>query len=240
VEEASYLNDYFPLFFKDETEQAYLAFLWDAFEGNYSSGNFQFALLAYHMLAMSCIYFKIWQIKQTYPDDFKRAVIGFVREEKELLSAATPFAFHVVQERTVLRLLRLIDCDNAKIGQYVKLVDERNKTAHPNGHIYCRDADGLDPVIKSTLRALAEIEVHSKPLIERCYETFLLQSSIPDDREHLDDTDQVREVLIHENYLSKQDVDICVRFDISRLNGATGFTEIQALHEALKLLHADD
>ena len=46
-------------------EQEYIAFLWDAFETNYTHGKYQFAFLAYHMLTMSFVYFNIWQIKQT-------------------------------------------------------------------------------------------------------------------------------------------------------------------------------
>lgn len=39
-------------------------------------------------------------------------------------------------ERSILRVLKFIACDNGKIGTYVKLVDDRNSTAHPNGSIF--------------------------------------------------------------------------------------------------------
>ncbi len=45
-------------------------FLWNAAQSNYDNGNYQFAFLAYHMLTMSFVYFNIWQIKQTKPEDF--------------------------------------------------------------------------------------------------------------------------------------------------------------------------
>ena len=35
-----------------------------------------------------------------------------------------------------MRFLKLIACDNSKIGTYAKLVDDRNESAHPNGNIY--------------------------------------------------------------------------------------------------------
>ena len=69
------------------------------------------------MLTMSFVYFNIWQIKQTQPDDFAKAIIGFGKDaEKNLLEAPSPFTFSAVNERTILRLLKLIACDNDKIG----------------------------------------------------------------------------------------------------------------------------
>ena len=47
--------------------------LGDAFETNYTLSKYQFAFLAYHMLAMSFVYSNIWQIKQARPADNKRS-----------------------------------------------------------------------------------------------------------------------------------------------------------------------
>ncbi len=98
-------------------------FLWNAAQSNYDNGNYQFAFLAYHMLTMSFVYFNIWQIKQTKPEDFKKVLIGCsAKDEENLRKVKTPFDFSVIQERTILRFLRLIECDEAKIGMYAKLV----------------------------------------------------------------------------------------------------------------------
>src|SRR6187551_2990820 len=133
MEEAAELANYLPLSFKNESEEEYVRFLWDAFETNYTHKKFQFAFLAYHMLTMSFVYFNIWQIKQTEPKDFAMGLIGFGKEiEKSLLEATSPFVFSTVNERSILRFLKLIACDNSKIGTYAKLVDDRNGTAHPN------------------------------------------------------------------------------------------------------------
>jgi len=43
-----------------QDEQDYVAFLSDAFETNYTHGKYQFAVLAYHMLTKSFVYFNIW------------------------------------------------------------------------------------------------------------------------------------------------------------------------------------
>lgn len=89
--------------------------MWDAFESNHTHGKYQFAFLAYHMLTMSSVYSDIWQIKQTEPDDFANGLIGFGKDvEKNLLEAVYPFVFSTVNERSILRLLNLIACDNGK------------------------------------------------------------------------------------------------------------------------------
>src|ERR1043165_7888459 len=137
MEEATELADYLPLSFKTPKEQEYIQFLWDAFETNYTHGKYQFAFLAYHMLTMCSVYFNIWQIKQTEPKQFAMSLIGFGKDiEKNLLQAQSPFVFSTVNERSILRFLKLIACDNTKIGTYAKLVDDRNETAHPNGNIF--------------------------------------------------------------------------------------------------------
>ncbi len=121
MEEATELAQYLPLSFKTPKEQEYINFLWDTFETNYTHNKYQFAFLAYHMLTMSFVYFNIWQIKQSVPWDFEKGLIGFGKDvEKGLLAATSPFSFSVVPERTMLRFLKLIACDNSKIGTYTR------------------------------------------------------------------------------------------------------------------------
>lgn len=235
MEEASELSNYLPLSFKSPKEQEYIAFLWDAFETNYTHGKYQFAFLAYHMLAMSFVYFNIWQIKQTEPKHFAMGLIGFGKEiEKKLLEATSPFVFSAEKERSVLRLLKLLGCDNSKIGTYAKLVDDRNSTAHPNGNIFFSTQTALDEKITEILRVVEEIQVHSKPIIEHCYSEFLNHSYDPDGREYPDASDQIREILIHANYLSQKDVNICLEFDVESLITQREHEMMRDLHELLR------
>lgn len=233
MEEAAELGNYLPLSFKTRSEQEYIAFLWDAFETNYTHDKYQFAFLAYHMLTMSFIYFNIWQIKQAEPKDFKKGLIGFARDEVSLLNASSPFSFSVVPERSILRLLKLVECDNSMIGTYVKLVDDRNDTAHASGHIFYSEQSALDRKITEILRVVDEIQNHSKPVIECCYREFLLQNHDPEEREYPDTADQIREVLIHGNYLSQKDIEICLRFNIASLAEDEQHDNISELHKAL-------
>ena len=235
MEEAAELGDYLPLSFNRLNEQEYVAFLWDVFETNYTHGKYQFAFLAYHMLTMSFVYFTIWQIMKTEPKNFAISLIGSDKNvEKGLIAATSPFAFSKVNERTILRFLKLLSCDNAKIGTYAKLVDDRNDTAHPNGNIFFSTQDALDTKITEVLRVVHEIHTHSKPVIEHCYREFLLCSHDPEEREYPGAADQIREVLIHGNYMSQGDIECCLGYDLSDLRGRGEFAQIEVLHNCLQ------
>ena len=241
MEEPTELANYLPLSFKTPKEQEYIEFLWDAFDTNYTHGKYQFAFLAYHMLTMSFIYFVVWQIKQTEPRDFAMGLIGFGKDvEKNLLEATSPFVFSTVNERSILRFLKLIAFDNGKIGTYAKMVDDRNESAHPNGNIFYSTEVALDIKIAEILRIVNEIHNRSKPVIEHCYSEFLVQNHDPDEREYPDPKDQIREILIHGNYLSQRDIEVCIGFDLSSFADRSEYKNICELHDALVSSYGGD
>jgi len=234
MEDAAELGNYLPLSFKSPKEQEYIEFLWDAFETNYTHEKYQFAFLAYHMLTMSFVYFNIWQIKQTRRADFEMAMVGFNKDlEKELLDATSPFTYWRVNESSVMRFLKLIGCDNGNVGSYAALVKERNDTAHPNGNIFFSTRVALDTKITEILRVVDEIQTHPKPVIEHCYRQFLIENNVPEERAYPDAADQIREILIHENYLSQKDIEICLGFDLASLGDAVPSEQARELHDAL-------
>jgi len=234
IEDAYELQNYLPLSYKSTNEQEYIAFLWDAFETNYKAEKYQFAFLAYHMLTMAFVYFNVWQIRQHRASDFSMAMVGFNKDlEKELLHATSPFTFWRIKESDIMRFMKLIGCDNGKCGTYAKLVQDRNETAHCNGNIFYSDAASLDRKVTEVLRVVDEIQTHSKPIIEECYRSFLVENHDPDDREFTDPDDQIREVLIHANYFAQADIEICLGFDIESLAGNANYGRIQELHRAL-------
>lgn len=159
--------------------------------------------------------------------------------EKNLLEATSPFVFSTVNERTILRFLKLIACDNGKIGTYSKLVDDRNDTAHPNGNIFFSTQAALDARMTEILRVVEEIQTHAKPVIEHCYREFLLRSADPEEREYPDPADQIREVLIHGNYLSQKDIKFCLACDLTPLRSESHFAAIEALHQSLRVAYSD-
>jgi hypothetical protein len=235
IDEAGQLEGFLPISYRTAKEEEYVRFLWEAFNDNCASGKYQFAFLAYHMLTMCFVYFNIWQIKQIRPDHFATALIGFNKDmERDLLAATSPFTFHIVSESNVMRFLKLIQCDNGKIGTYTKLVKDRNDTAHSNGNIFFATEAELAAKVHETLRIVTEIQDHSEAIIVEGYKRFLIESADPDEREHIDAFDQVREVLIHGGYMSLIDLHFCARFDIAEFADHAHFAEIEALHAEVK------
>lgn len=238
IEEAARLETFLPLSYRTSKDRDYIRFLWEAFKTNVVHGKYQFAFLAYHMLVMSFVYFNIWQIRLIRPIPFEAAMVGFNKEvEKNLMAASSPFVFSAVNERSVLRFLKLIQCDNAKIGTYAKLVDERNDTAHANGNIFFNSEDELARKVRDVLRTVGEIQRHSAEAIGEGYTAFLIASQDPEEREYTDDAEQVEEVLVKEFYMSASDIAFCRDYDISGLTGQPGFAAIQSLHQKLVELY---
>lgn len=112
-------------------------------------------------------------------------------------------------------------------------MDDRNASAHPNGNIFYSEPSALERKIGEIVRVVDEIQRHSKCIIEDCYRQFLLDSHDPEEREYSDDADQIREVLIHQNYLSQNDIDICTGFDLASLAARPDIDGIRALHGVL-------
>jgi hypothetical protein len=54
-------------------------------------------------------------------------------------------------------------------------VDDRNESAHPNGNIFYSTETALDAKVNEILRVVAEIQRHSRPMIEHCYRDFLIK-----------------------------------------------------------------
>lgn len=228
MDEALPILEYLPNTFKNQNERDYIAFLLEAFESNYEHGKYQFAMLAYHMLYMSFVYFSVWQIKNSRPEDFAKAII-FQQKEKELLSATSPFTFSEVQERSIFKFLRLIGCEQHHIRQFAKLVEGRNDIAHSNGHIFFSDKAAADRKIETILQQVDAIQNHMRPVIHDCLKRFLLESWNPEEREYADPADQIREVLLHTNYFSQKDIDACLAFDIESLNEQENFDGMKEL-----------
>lgn len=230
MEEFYQIMRYLPASYKSTQDQDYIAYLRDSFDQNYQNGKYQFALLACHMLYMSFVYFSVWQIKNSRPDDFAKSLIGFSKDdEKELLAASNPFTFWKINEARIFRFLKLVGCENDSIGKFAKLVDKRNDIAHPNGIIHCTDQRSADLRLSEILSQIDSIQERMTPVIHNCLREFLLSSFDPENREYQDTADQIREVLIHANYFSEMDIQACLSFDVQSLRANVNFAGISAL-----------
>ena len=227
------IHDYLPLAYPSAGEGEYIRFVWEAFESNYVAGKYQFAILAFHMLYMSYVYFSVWQIKQAKPEAFTHAVL-FQQKEKELLTASSPFTFSEVNERSIFKFLRLAGCENQHIGKFQKLVDQRNEIAHPNGNIFFSDQATADQRIEEVMQQIRGIQAHMSSVLRACLLQFLRDSANPDEREIADSEVHVEMNFLHKHYLSRKEIEACLACDLSEFDASPFRGEVQALMQVLQ------
>ena len=241
MEDSYEILNYLPIRFKQRNEQEYIEFLWDSFQSNYENEKYQFSFIAYHMLFMSFVYFNIWQIKCVRVDDFEKIKLGF---SDDFGKATNPFMFSKENERRVFDLLKYLCASHsdvrALIGQYKKLVDERNDIAHASGNMPFRSESYLLTRLNDIVRYASEIQIYSKPIMHECFEKFLIDSQEVELRQYFDISEQINEVLIHEYYLSQKDLEFCLEYDITKLTGQPKYGEIEKLFDELKNEYANE
>jgi len=227
------IHDYLPLAYPSASEGEYISFVWEAFESNYVAGKYQFAMLAFHMLYMSYVYFSVWQVKQAKPEAFTHAVL-FQQKEKELLTASSPFTFSEVNERSIFKFLRLAGCENQHIGKFQKLVDQRNEIAHPNGNIFFSDKETADQRIEEVMQQIRGIQSHMPTVLHACSLQFLRDSANPEERQIADINDHVEMNFLHHYYLSRKDIEACLSCDLSEFDASEFKDEVQTVVEAIR------
>jgi len=229
-EDSFKILSYLPYLYKTTQEEEYIKFLWDAFYANYEKEKYQFAFIGYHMLFMSFTYFSIWKIKINREKDFAKALIGFNKDcEKNMINASSPFAFSEINESNIFRFFKLVGCENDKIGEFTRLVKDRNDIAHSNGNIFFNSQYSLDEKINEVLQCIFKIQEHTECIIENIFKQFLKNNWNRNAREWLDDGDQIREILVRKSYFSKKDIEYCLAFDINLLKQEKSFTKIKKL-----------
>ena len=238
LEEAGHIFDYLPFYFPREEEEEYVVFLRQAFESNYQNEKYQFAFIAYHMLFMTAVYALIWKIRLMSEHDFRKALIGFGKDnETQLLKASSPFTLHMLNERSVFRFFKLIGCDDSRIGRYQKIVDDRNQSAHSNGNIYLGDKESVDDKLTAILNYLQELQECFQNGLMDYYVDFLKKNCVPDDREYIDDKEQIDEVLLRPNYFSNKDIQCMLSYPVSRMSRSKNYSGMKALHKAMELAY---
>jgi hypothetical protein len=235
MDEALELSEFMPVSYRTQSEGEYVAFLWEAFQSNYESGKFEFASLAFHLLYMSYVSFSIWQIRLVREQDFRSALVGFQSDsEIKLLNAASPFLFYEqLKETQIFRFLKLIGCANEQVGEFSKFVKRRNKIAHPSGTVFFNDRAAIDAEIADMMREVRNIENHMQPVISEMYSRFLLDSAEQDELQYATLEQEIEVNLIHRDYVSLKDVEVCLAYDINAHAAHPKFELIEELHQSL-------
>ena len=234
MDEAYGLSEYLPAEFDNPHDQGYISFLWDSFTHNYNNGTHQFASIAFHMLTMSYVYFQMWQIKLARPGDFDNGLIGFSKnDEASCVKASSPFAFHDIRESSAVRFFKIVGCDKGTLGEFASLVSDRNKMAHANGNVFFASQRQLDQYIAKVLRIVAKVQKKTSPIVVDLYLDFLTESSIEEDEWVDDPIILLRDDLIKRNFLSRNDLQMCVDLDIEDLGALKDVGLVRQLHAAL-------
>jgi hypothetical protein len=247
MEEAQTIFDYLP---ESPEEANYLQFLSDVFESNYQNEKYQFSFIAFHMLFMCFVYYQIAKIYSIEREETKKLMIFTGKAHSHIEAHETkiragkdspfsPLKFSEENERTIMGLFLAIGCSREEIFQLKRLVDDRNDVAHSNGNIFYKTKESLDGKIEEILGCIEAIQEHSAPIIEACYRRFLEDSANPDDREFPDEQDQVRDILVHRNYLSMEDIAVIRALDIRTYEAHERYANMQALQQAIETMYGD-
>ena len=136
-----------------------------------------------------------------------------------------------VREASVIRFLKLVGCSNDQIGDFSKSLRLRNRLAHPSGTVLFNDQREIDDHITEVLVEIENIQNQMHSIILDIYYSFLQDNCVQEEREYIEDSDQIREILINKNYLSRKDIEICLGFDITNLTSEKYYDNIKELHE---------
>jgi hypothetical protein len=241
IEDAQAILDYLPSEYKTAEEQEYTSFLWDNFQSNYETGKYQFAYIAYHMLFMCFTYYSVWKLKTHRGNDFEKSVIHFNNEIcKKLFGAAGPLEFAEIEsisESRIFRFFKLAGCGNSEIGEFTSVVNSRNAIAHANGHIFYKTSDALDEQLEKIVICMEKIQASLNCVLDDIFKKFLMERSAAEFRETFEDSEQIREFLIRENYLSPKDIERCLQFDTSSLSSHPDFPLIETMFNSFKSLY---
>jgi len=246
MDEALRIHDYLPISYANREEEAYIRFLWDAFETNYSAEKYEFANLAFHLLYMSFVCFSVWQIRGARRADFERAMVGYANEvENKLIKAESPFRFTEILkgDAGVFRFFKLVGCTNEQIGEFARFLKKRNKIAHPCATVSFASQQDIDEHIEEVLAEIENVQDHMTSVLHDCLRTFLVENADPEEWEYSLPKDQIDAALIHAHYFSRKDIDACLTFDISAFDDHPALAAIRDLFATFQAAYrpeADD
>lgn len=241
IDDTAVILDYLPSEYKTVQEQEYIGFLWDSFQTNHETEKYQFAYIAYHMLFMCFTYYSVWKLKTHRANDFEKAVIHLDNDTcKELNDAEWPLAFAEIErigESRMFRFFKLAGCSTSEISEFTSIVRSRNAVAHANGNIFYKTSEALDEQLEKIVICMGKIQASLNCVLDDIFKKFLMERSTAEFRETFEDSEQIREFLIRENYLSPKDVERCLQFDISPLSSYPDFPLIETMFNSFKSLY---
>lgn len=240
------LYDYLPLLYSDESEREYIKTLFKALELSYSNKLYQFAYIQLHMIFMVCIYYMLLQVNEFAHAEMENALYFMIKDKDRLRkfygnsntkNGKLYFgSFACLGESEVFLLLKIIGLDSDLQGELAKLVEERNKYAHANGNITITSQTTIDEKVSKYKNTLERVFNLFKALVEGLYNGTLINPDFYDSENrsgYFDDSEQIQEGFIKKYFISKKELNICRKINVSQFSSESGFADMKNLHIAL-------
>ncbi len=142
MECATEFADYLPYTPMSPDGVEFNGILIDQLAANYETGQYDFTVLACHLVTMQVTYYKLWQSNRANPIGFRTAVENIKDSDKQGVGNY-PTDFSRISERNAVKLLRTLGIPSWAVTACIQLVDEPNSIAHPSGKVKYRQGLNL-------------------------------------------------------------------------------------------------
>ena len=207
MEWATDFADYFPYTPMSPDEVEYNQKLLDQLTANYETGQYDFTVLACHLVTVQVTYYKLWQSKQANPCGFQTAIGK--NDNIPTGIGNHPNDFRKISERNAVRLLRTLGLPECAIKDRIELVGERDNIAHPSGKVMYSTIEATDERLSRGLEVVQITQQRSKVAIAKIYTRFIRETVHDSEYDPAETESLVEEKLIRHNHLSIKDIEIC-------------------------------
>ena len=209
MEWATEFADHLPYTPMSPNEVEYNHQLIDQFAVNYDAGQYDFTVLACHLMTMRVTYYKLWQSREANPNGFRMAVekVDDIRNKDRF--GEHPAHFSQIGEKDSVRLLWMLGFPKWTINDHIALVDERNIIAHPRGRVMYSTIEATDERLSRGLTAVQTMQRRSRVAVARIYTRFIRETVQDPDYDLVETQPLVQEKLIRHNHLSLKDIEVC-------------------------------
>jgi len=196
-EEIKFVRQYLPVVSNYVQLGEFIEHHYSHLEGCVKNGLYTSSLTHLHILYMVFVYIHIFRIADKNRESFKNSLVGFPREEKELLKEPDfPLILSVINEKTVFRFFRLNNFSEQLIGEIATPVKTRNECLHANGMIVCDSEYKFELELKSYISKMDKINAGNTNILNSLYEHYALDSLMLDEEYELTTDDIETNILL--------------------------------------------
>lgn len=196
-EETKIVREYLPIVSNNVLLGEFIDHHYSHLVGCVKNGLYTSSLTHLHILYMVFVYIHIFRIADENKESFNHSLVGFPREEKELLKEPDfPLILSVINEKTVFRFFRLNNFSEQLIAEIATPVKTRNDCLHANGMIVCDNEAKFETELKSYLNKMDKINEGNTNVLNHLYEFYALDSLMLDEEYELTTDDIETSILL--------------------------------------------